>query len=165
MRIIPFLIKELEQEAATTRKFFKLIPTNKFDWKPHEKSMSVKALSVHIAEIPGWIGQVIHQDVIDFSATPYQPVPVNNTEDLFNLLEKSVSESLDALVKTNEDELLKTWTMKNGDQVLMAMTKYEAIRHSFAQLTHHRAQLGVDLRLLNIPIPGSYGPSADEKWG
>jgi len=162
MKILPFLLKELDQESKTTIKFLKLVPIDKFDWKPHPKSMSMKQLAVHIAEIPSWIDLSINTDGIDFAANPYQPTPVTNNQDLLDLLDNSVAKGFDALSKTDEDELLKTWTIKNGDQVLMAMSKYEAVRHSFSQSIHHRAQLGVYLRLLDIPIPGSYGPSADE---
>jgi len=162
MKILPFLLKELDQESTTTNKFLKLVPLERFDWKPHPKSMSLKQLSVHIADIPGWIDFAINTDGINFADSPYKPTPVNTTEELLDLLQTSVTKGYEALSKTNEDELLKTWTMKNGDRVLMAMSKYESVRHSFSQLIHHRAQLGVFLRLLNIPIPGSYGPSADE---
>ncbi|MCW9705641.1 DinB family protein [Fodinibius salsisoli] len=162
MELIPIFKKELRQEAETTRKFFPLVPDDKFDWKPHEKSMSLKELAVHVAEIPGWIESALSKDVLDF-ADGYEPTPVENTDDLLELLETSIQKSNTALDEANEDDLLPDWTMKNGDQVLMVMPKHEVIRHSLSQLTHHRAQLGVYLRLLDIPIPGSYGPSADEQ--
>ena len=163
MNVIPFLLTELDHESKTTEKFLKLVPVEKFDWKPHEKSMSMKQLATHIAEIPGWIEFMINEDVLDFATAPYEPAQVNNSDDLSKLHERSVAKAFEALTKTTEDKLLQTWTMKNGDQILMAMSKYEAIRHAFAQNIHHRAQLGVYLRLLDIPIPGSYGPSADEQ--
>lgn len=164
MKIIPFLIKELNQEATTTRKFLKLVSPDNFRWKPHEKSMEMKRLCVHIAELPTWIDLSINTDGIDFAAGDYKPTDVSSTEDLVNLLDQSEKKALAALESVKEeDDLLKTWTLKNGETLLQAMTKYEAIRHSYSQTTHHRAQLGVYLRLLNIPIPGSYGPSADEQ--
>ena len=162
MHIIPFLIKELEQEAVTTRKFLNLVKPENFQWKPHEKSMSVKQLCTHIAELPSWIDLSVHSDGIDFATSPYNPPAVESTSDLLNLFENSLQKASAALLKIKEDDLLLTWTLRDGDNILQAMTKYEAIRHSFSQTTHHRAQLGVFLRLLNIPIPGSYGPSADE---
>lgn len=162
MNVIPFLIKELEQEAKTTRKFLKLVSPDKFQWKPHEKSMDMKRLCVHIAELPSWIDMAVNTDGIDFAAGDYKPTNVSSTQDLLDLLDHSEKKALDALQSVSDEDLLKTWTIKNGDQLLSAMTKYEAIRHSYSQTTHHRAQLGVYLRLLNIPIPGSYGPSADE---
>ena len=163
MNVIPFLIKELEQEAKTTRKFLKLVKPEKFQWKPHEKSMEMKRLCVHIAELPTWVDMSVNTDGIDFASGDYKPSEVETTEDLVNLLDKSEEKALAALQKVTDEELLKTWTIKNGDQLLQAMTKYEAIRHAYSQTTHHRAQLGVYLRLLDIPIPGSYGPSADEQ--
>lgn len=164
MKIIPFLIKELEHEVNTTRKFFKLVPEDKFTWKPHEKSMEMKRLCVHIAELPTWIDLAINTDGINFATGDYKPTEVSSGEELINLLDQSEKKAIAALESVkDEDELLKTWTLKNGDTLLQAMTKYEAVRHAYSQTTHHRAQLGVYLRLLNIPIPGSYGPSADEQ--
>jgi len=163
MHILPFLLKELEHEATTTRKFLKLVDPEKFSWKPHEKSMDMKRLSVHIAELPSWIDLAVNTNGIDFAAGSYKSPQVNNTNELLDLFEKSQEKGIAALQNISEDGLLETWTIRNGDNILNAMTKYEAIRHSFSQTTHHRAQLGVYLRLLNIPIPGSYGPSADEQ--
>jgi uncharacterized damage-inducible protein DinB len=163
MSIIQLLLKEMEQEAAITRKMLPLVPDDKHDWKPHEKSMTMKQLAVHIAEIPSWVGTIINTEVLDFEAQGYKPTPVNNNKELLALFEKSVADSKAVLEKSNEEDILtKTWTMSSGKTVLLSMTKYEAIRHAFAQEIHHRAQLGVYLRLLNIPIPGSYGPSADD---
>ena len=161
MHILPFLLKELEQEAKTTRKFLKLVDPEKFSWKPHEKSMDMKRLSVHIAELPSWIDLAVNTDGINF-ANGYKSPEVNNSQDLLDLFEKSQEKAIAALQNISEDGLLETWTIRNGDTILNAMSKYEAIRHSFSQTIHHRAQLGVFLRLQNIPIPGSYGPSADD---
>jgi uncharacterized damage-inducible protein DinB len=162
MDLIPIFSKELEQEAQTTRKFLKLIPADKFNWKPHKKSMSLKQLSVHIAEIPAWIENALNTSGMDF-ADGYEPTPISDTDALQSLLEESVQKSKAALDEADEEDLLPDWTMRNGDQVLMVMPKHTVIRHSLNQLTHHRAQLGVYLRLLDIPVPGSYGPSADEQ--
>ncbi|SHF92045.1 Uncharacterized damage-inducible protein DinB (forms a four-helix bundle) [Fodinibius roseus] len=163
MELIPLFSNELKQEAETTRKFLTLVPDDKFDWKPHEKSMSLKELTVHIAEIPGWIESALSKDVLDFAEEGYEPTPVESTQELLNLHEASVQKGKTALNKAGEDDLLPDWTMRNGDQVLMVMPKHEVVRHSLSQVIHHRAQLGVYLRLLDIPIPGSYGPSADEQ--
>lgn len=92
----------------------------------------------------------------------YKPTPINDTNDLLQLFEKSFTSGKDSLSKAKEEDLLPAWTMRSGEMVHSVMTKYEVIRHAFSQTIHHRAQLGVYLRLLNIPIPGSYGPSADE---
>ncbi len=164
MNLTQLLVKEMEQEIATTRKMLALVPDDKFDWKPHEKSMSMKNLAIHIAEIPGWPEHILEHEVLDFAAQPYKPSPVSNNKELLDLLEKSYSKGKSLLEKSDDDTLVnKHWKMCMGETVLADLTKYEALRHSFAQTTHHRAQLGVYLRLLNIPIPGSYGPSADDQ--
>ncbi|HEY5465191.1 MAG TPA: DinB family protein [Hanamia sp.] len=163
MKIIPLLLKELDQESATTRKFLSLVPADKLDWQPHPKSMTMKRLATHIAELPSWIDISINTDGINFAGSPYNPPPVNNSKDLLDLFEKSLAKGKAALENANEEELPKKWTLSNGETVLSVMTKYEAVRHAFSQTIHHRAQLGVFLRLLDIPIPGSYGPSADDQ--
>lgn len=162
MQIIPLLLKELDQEAQTTRKMLQRVPADKFDWQPHQKSMPMKILAVHIAELPSWITMGLTSEELDFEKIPYQPTPVNDNAELLDLFERSLADGKASLSAAKEEDLLPTWTLRNGSQVLAVMTKYEVIRHAYAQTIHHRAQLGVYLRLLNIPIPGSYGPSADE---
>ena len=152
----------MNQEAQTTRKFLKRVPIDKFSWKPHEKSMSLQNLVVHIAELPGWVEMGLQTSGMDFATSPYQPTPVSNSEELQALFEESYENGKTALQGASENDLEKEWTLRNGDQIISVMSKYEVIRHAFSQTTHHRAQLGVYLRLLDIPIPGSYGPSADE---
>lgn len=162
MEIIPLLLKEMEQEATTTRKMLKLVPADKFDYKPHEKSMSMKQLAVHLAELPSWVKMSLNTTGLDFAASPYEQKEVSDSQELMSLFEKSFEEGKSALASATEEDLLPTWTMRMGEKVLSVWSKYEVIRHAFSQTTHHRAQLGVYLRLLNIPIPGSYGPSADD---
>lgn len=162
MEIIPMLLKEMEEEAQTTRKMLERIPNDKFNWQPHEKSMTIKSLATHIAEIPAWVAMAINTDELDFAKTPYEPEDINNTGELLALLERSLAEGRSELEKTNEAVLAELWTLRNGEQVYSVRKKVEVIRMAYCQTVHHRAQLGVFLRLLNIPIPGSYGPSADE---
>jgi uncharacterized damage-inducible protein DinB len=162
MNIIPLLLKEMEQEAVVTHKMLSRVPDDKWDWKPHEKSMSLKQLTTHIAELPGWVHMALTTPELDFAKMDYKPTPVKDTADLQQLHEKSFEKGKSALSKAREEDLLPEWKLRKGDQIFNVFTKYEVIRHSFSQITHHRAQLGVYLRLLNIPIPGSYGPSADE---
>lgn len=159
---IELLLKEMEQEAATTRKMLAIVPDDKYDWKPHPKSMSLRELAIHVAEITGWVHLVLTTDYLDFAETPYELAPVFENKALMELFEKSYSSGKEALSNATEDDLLKMWTMRSGEQIFSHETKAESIRHCFCQEVHHRAQLGVYLRLLNIPIPGSYGPSADE---
>ncbi len=162
MEILPLLKQEMEQEAITTRKMLERIPPDKLGWKPHEKSMTMQNLAVHIAELPTWVSMAFNTSELDFATMNYKPTEVHNTNDIVQLFEKSLTSGLQALSNAKEEDLLPNWTMRTGDKVHAVMTKYEVVRHAFAQTTHHRAQLGVYLRLLDIPIPGSYGPSADE---
>jgi uncharacterized damage-inducible protein DinB len=162
MSVIDLLLKELEEEIVLTRKMLQRIPDDKWDWKPHEKSMSMKSLVVHLAELPSWVSMGLHTSELDFAAMDYKPTEVTTPADVLTLFEGSVTTAREALKGASEDDLLPTWTMRSGDHVHAVMTKYEVIRHSFSQSIHHRAQLGVYLRLLDIPIPGTYGPSADE---
>lgn len=164
MNLTQLLVKEMEQEIATTRKMLALIPDDKFDWKPHEKSMTMKALATHVAEISGWPEHIVENEMIDFAADTYTQATVKDTNELLQLLETSYAKGRAAIEKCDDDTLVnKHWKMFFGETLLVDFTKYEAIRHSFAQTIHHRAQLGVYLRLNNIPIPGSYGPSADDQ--
>jgi uncharacterized damage-inducible protein DinB len=162
MNLIQMLVKEMDMEAVTTRKMLALVPVDKFDWKPHLKSMTMKQLAVHIAEIPAWVSLVLHTAEIDFEAQPYQPAQVTTNKELLDLLEKSVADGRRALEEANEKSFDETWTIRMGKTILGRDSKAESIRHAYCQTVHHRAQLGVYLRLLDIPIPGSYGPSADD---
>lgn len=162
MNIIELLLTEQSQEYPNTRKMLALVPDDKFDWKPHEKSMSMKQLTVHLAELPSWPSMILQTAELDFASFNYVPTPVNNTEELLSVFDKNLEKGRTALSAANEGQLNDFWTMRMGDQIISKNSKYEMIRHAFAQNIHHRAQLGVYLRLLNIPIPGVYGPSADD---
>ena len=164
MDIIQLLVKEFDEENQKTRAMLERIPEDKWDWKPHEKSMVFQSLVVHLAEIPAWVTMALYTSELDFEAMDYKPAVVNSREDVLKLHKKSVQQGRESLQQASESDLLPTWTMRHGDKIFSVMTKYEVIRHAIAQTIHHRAQLGVYLRLLDIPIPGSYGPSADEPW-
>ncbi len=163
MSIIELLQKEFEQEVQITRKMLSRVPNNNWDYRPHPKSMSMLSLTTHIAELPSWITMAMTTSELDFEATPYNPRTIESTEDLLNLFEESVQAGRASLSSATEEELQPTWVLRSGTTIHATFTKYEVIRHSLAQTIHHRAQLGVYLRLLDIPIPGSYGPSADEQ--
>ncbi len=161
MTFIEFFKKQFTEEGTTTRKMLSLIPDDKFDYKPHEKSMDMKRLAIHIADLPGWIHMTFTSDELDF-AQPYEQPAITNNAELMAYFEKRYIEGLSTLTPENESVLEKPWTLRNGDTIYSTDPKIDIIRMSFSQQIHHRAQLGVYLRLLNIPIPGSYGPSADE---
>ena len=162
MDIIQILLKELDYEANITRKMLQRVPADKLSWKPHAKSMDMSTLAVHIAELPGWVNMALTTSELDFATSEYKPTPVASSDDLIKIFEGALKKGRATLEKATEADLYPEWILRNGDQVYSVMNKYEVIRHSLNQTTHHRAQLGVYLRLLDIPIPGSYGPSADE---
>ena len=163
MTIANQMLAELQQEGIATRKILALVPIDKKDWKPHEKSMALGSLSRHVAEIYGWPKETIQDDELDFAKMDGNPVEVNSTEELLALFDKCIAKAKEVLEKTPDEEMSKPWTMRQGEMIFFTMPKAQVMRtwvlnHS----VHHRAQLGVYLRLLDIPIPGSYGPSADE---
>lgn len=162
MKIIDLLLKEIEEEAAITRKMLSIVPEDKYDWKPHPKSMSLMQLTTHIADLPSWVGMAVTSDELDFAANPYQPATVSNNAELLANFEQAYADGRAKLEATNEAILQEPWVLRNGDYIILTRNKYEVVRVSIAQTIHHRAQLGVFLRLLDIPIPGSYGPSADD---
>lgn len=164
MSLIKIFLKELEQEAQTTRKMLVRVPTEKFDWQPHPKSMTVKRLITHIADLPGWIDMALTTDQLDFQNTDWKEPEVANTGEVLAFFEQQVVKGNVALENASEDIMEKEWILRSGETVYGRWTKAEVIRMSLNQIVHHRAQLGVFLRLLDIPIPGSYGPSADEQF-
>jgi uncharacterized damage-inducible protein DinB len=162
MSQIQIFLKEMEQEAQTTRKMLQRVPNDKYDWKPHEKSMSVRSLATHLAELPSWVSMTLTTSELDFAANPYTAAPISNTTELLDYFEKNLADGRSHLEKADEAELDKSWTLRNGEEIYSTSSKSEVIRMTYCQIVHHRAQLGVFLRLLDVPIPGSYGPSADE---
>lgn len=162
MHITSLLLNELDYEVGIARKMLALVPEDKFDWKPHPKSTAMRQLAVHIAELPAWITLGFETTELDFETSPYAPAPVGSTSDILKMLEQSYESGKKTLTHATDDDLLPSWTLRNGQEIYAVMTRYELSRHSLNQITHHRGQLGVYLRMLNIPIPGSYGPSADE---
>ncbi|MCW3090649.1 MAG: hypothetical protein JWP81_1718 [Ferruginibacter sp.] len=160
--MIKTFLKELQKEGKTTSKMLALIPDDTYLWKPHQKSMTMQQLSTHIAELPGWVPMVLATNELDFASSPYEGSKISSTKDLLEDLEKNLANSTTALEAASEEQLDDPWTLRNGETIYSTSPKAEVIRMTFSQIIHHRAQLGVYLRLLNIPIPGSYGPSADD---
>ena len=161
MTRIEAFLKEIEEEAQTTRKMLSRVPDDKFDWKPHTKSMNIRRLATHIAELPAWVTLALTTDELDFATSPYTLPEINTTVGLLDFFEKSLTNGKSRLVNENEDKLDEPWVLREGDVIYSTRSKAEVIRMAYCQVVHHRAQLGVYLRLLDVPIPGSYGPSAD----
>lgn len=161
MTIIEFFKQQFIEEAVTTRKMLSRVPDDQFDYKPHEKSMVMKSLVTHIADLPGWFHLTLTTDELDFQKA-YEMPEITNNKELLTYFDKRYSDGLSTLIAENEKQLSKPWTLRNGETIYATNPKVAVLRMSMSQQIHHRAQLGVYLRLLNVPIPGSYGPSADE---
>ncbi|MFT4022821.1 MAG: DinB family protein [Flavihumibacter sp.] len=156
-------LTEVENEGRTTRRFLAIVPDDKFDWKPHPKSMDIKTLANHLVDIASWPGLMLTTSELDFQNMAGYDYPDENTAaGLLAFFDKNLAKTVSALQTATAEDLEQTWTMRSGDAIYMKDPKRVVIRHAIDQNIHHRAQLGVFLRLLNIPIPGTYGPSADE---
>jgi uncharacterized damage-inducible protein DinB len=157
------LIAEIEQEAKVAREVISRIPADKFDWKPHEKSMTFGRLASHVAEMFGWTPATIMQPELDFAKFDYKPFEPKTNEELVEFLDKNVAEAIETLRNATDDVFAENWTMRNGETEYFTMPK-AAVMRSFVMnhIVHHRGQLSVYLRLNDIAVPSMYGPSADE---
>ena len=160
------MLVEFGEEAKLTRKMLERVPYDNPQWRPHEKSMTMQRLSSHIAEIPFWMMKALYSDGLDFLQSGSMPERfyANSRDELLGKFSSMYEESSKALENAGDDLLNGLWTMRRGDQVIYRMTRVVVIRKwVFDHTIHHRGQLSVYLRLNNIPVPGMYGPSADEK--
>lgn len=156
------LLAELEQEAKTTRKLLERVPEQKFSWQPHEKSMSLGRLATHVAEMMGWLEATLNLNELDL-AGDYQPVVANTNKELVALFDKNLARCVELLNKATDEQLHQPWRLRKGDHVLFELPKIAVIRSMvFNHVIHHRGQLSVYLRLLDVPLPSIYGPTADE---
>ena len=155
---------ELQHEAIATRKMLERFPEGKADWSPHEKSMKLGHLASHIADVPNWIPPTIKQDEMDFSKDDYKPVSFTTAAELVAHFDRSLADALDVLQTVSDEDLLKVWRLRSGEQVFFEMPRIQVLRGMVMNhLIHHRGQYSVYLRLHDIPLPGVYGPSADEQ--
>lgn len=162
MKLLPLLLQELREEGATTRKFLEQVPDDNLGWKPHEKSMSLIQLATHVAELPTWVPLAINTSELDFAVSEYKPVELKSSAELVAYFDKNLEDALKQLEGADEEKLVtENWKLRSGEAIFVDTTKYGMIRVSLSQTIHHRAQLGVCFRLLNIPVPPSYGPTAD----
>lgn len=159
---VALLYPELEAELAVTRDMLSRVPWDKAAWKPHAKSMQLSALAAHVAQLPNFLTTMAATDVLDFKAEDFAPPPLTSTADLVALFDAEVAKMHEALAAMTWDKLNGSWKMVMGDQTWIDNQRAFLLRHmGINHLVHHRAQLGVYLRLLDVAIPGSYGPSAD----
>jgi uncharacterized damage-inducible protein DinB len=164
MTIAELLLPEVDQEMATTRRVLERVPDDKLGWKPHDKSFSMGDLASHIANTVAWTDVTMKQTEFDLAtATPEQMNrAARDRAELLAWFDANVASARASLARPDADYFVP-WTLRTGDNVLFTMPRYTCVR-SFClnHIVHHRAQLGVYLRLNNIPVPGAYGPSADE---
>ena len=156
-------IGELQYEATATRKILERIPADKFDYKPHEKSMTMARLAVHVAEMINWAKVTVTTTELDFAAEQPKPFEPQTTGELVEYFEKNLTEAIEALKNTSDEAMFETWTLRNGEAVYLTMPRIQTLRGMvFNHIWHHRGQLSVYLRLNDIAVPEIYGPSADE---
>ncbi|MFB3827082.1 MAG: DinB family protein [Bryobacteraceae bacterium] len=170
MSIAETLLPDFDDEAAITRKFLELIPDDKLSWKPHRKSMELGQLAWHLAEIPGWCLAILGGDILKMSqadAAQYAHSHAGKQRaDMLANFDRKLPEARAALAKAGDDDLNRRWKMEWEGQVVIDSPRKDVLRKSVLNhMVHHRAQLGLYLRLNDIPIPGPYGPSADEMGG
>jgi uncharacterized damage-inducible protein DinB len=162
MTYAEMFLPEFEQEMATTRRVLERVPDDKGRWKPHPKSFSLAHLAQLVSSMPGWIANTIGQDAIDLAASPgYSD---EKTATLLGSFDAHVADARTALSQGRDGDDAQPWSLKFGDKVLMTMPKGAAVRQHLNHHVHHRAQLAMYLRLLDVPVPSMYGPTADEPW-
>ena len=154
---------ELEQEAAVTRRLLERVPVEKAEWKPHEKSMTLGRLAGHVAELPGWGATMFSEDT-DFSTGSHKPFVPSTVEELLARFDQSVARFRQAAEATGDEQMKERWQLRQGDQVFIDLPRAAAVRGvALNHMIHHRGQLSVYLRLLDVPLPSIYGPTADEQ--
>jgi uncharacterized damage-inducible protein DinB len=163
MKLVDSLRREFEHEAQTTRRHLERLPDDRLDWQPHEKSYTARGLASHIVECVGWTGSIFTSDEFNFDPATYKPYVAVSVVDLLKTFDEKVAEGKRALAGAAEDDLEQPWRMKMRGRVRFEKSKADVFRDfTLSHVIHHRGQLSVYLRLLGVPVPGSYGPTADE---
>lgn len=169
MTIASLLLPALDQELATARRFLERVPDDKLGWRPHLKSMTLGRLATHVAELPSWISFALCQDALDVmpEGRPIESWPVvPNTAELLAQFDRLAGKARETLAGAGDELFSEPWTLKVAGTDIWTKPRYEVYAvMAMHHLVHHRAQLGVYLRLLDVPVPCSYGPSADEEPG
>lgn len=163
MAIIDEMIQEFRREAGSTRKLLERLPDGDWDWKPHEKSFTLGRLASHLAEVLGWVPVTMKQDEFVVDMATYRPFAGSNREEVLRAFDQCAEEAVSAMEGTPDEAMARTWTMKVGERVALRMPRAAVVRaFILSHLIHHRAQLGVYLRMRDVAVPSVYGPSADE---
>jgi len=158
------LLPEFDHETGVTRRLLERLPDDKFEWTPHPKSMPLGRLAAHVAEVLTWLPETVHKNEINWDTTaPSQPKNFPTRADVLKYFDESRDAARSALAGVSDAELMQPWSFKKDGQVVFSQPKVGVIRSMVLNhMIHHRAQLGVYLRMQNVPLPAMYGPSADE---
>ncbi len=163
MSLSQSLLPEFDQEMANTRRLLERVPTDKFAWTPHDKSSPLGRLATHVANLPSMASLAVGTDGLDVSTRRDTLPKAETTEQLLEIFDKSSAAARASIASASDEALFQTFTLRNGDRVMFSLPKISALRIFFlSHVIHHRGQLTVYLRLNDIPVPGLYGPSADE---
>ncbi|HEY3457729.1 MAG TPA: DinB family protein [Bryobacteraceae bacterium] len=167
MRISDTLLPEFDQEMASTRKVLERCPESKFGWRPHAKSWTMAELATHVANLPDWANETLKKDSLDYApadgSQPYKREAARSSQELLADFDKNVASARAAITETSDEGYAKLWTLLAGGQKIFSIPRVAVLRSFvFNHIIHHRGQLSVYLRLNDIPVPGMYGPSADE---
>ena len=162
MALIDGMLQELEQEAQTTRRVLERVPDNQLSWRPHEKARTLGELALHVAMVPGAVAELVATQSTVQAPQFTDPSP-NNASELIPALDESIAKAKRLLIGMDDTALMATWRMMQGERELFAVTRVALLRSIMLNhWYHHRGQLTVYLRELDVPIPSIYGPSADE---
>jgi uncharacterized damage-inducible protein DinB len=163
MKLVDSLRREFEHEAQTTRRLLERLPDDRLDWQPHKKSYTARGLASHIVECVAWTESIFTSDEFNFDPATYRPYVAASVADLLKTFDQKVAEGTRALAGAAEADLDQPWRMKMRGRVRFEKSKADVFRDfTLSHVIHHRGQLSVYLRLLDVPVPGSYGPTADE---
>ena len=166
MPINELLLVELDEEMKKTRTALARVPADKKDFAPHPKSMPLGKLAPHVAELAAFGLTVLTTPELDFATGSYKPLPFESTAQLLQVLDQGAAKVREALKNTPDDTWRQSWKLSAGDKTIFEGSRFLAYRQMFINhLVHHRAQLGVYLRLNEEPVPATYGPSADDRMG
>jgi len=157
------MLNEFRQEVATTRRMLERVPEQKLSWKPHAKSMTLGQLASHIASVPGGVARILQQDSFDVNQGTFVPAQPKSMQEVLTVFEQSVRDAEQCLQNMTDDRAPSNWRLLRGDRELMTLPRVGFARSIMMNhWYHHRGQLSVYLRLLDVPLPVIYGPSADE---
>ncbi|MBS1911356.1 MAG: damage-inducible protein DinB [Bacteroidetes bacterium] len=163
MSISETLLPEFDQEMATTRRLLARVPSEKGEWKPHPKSFALGHLAQLVSWMPGWITNTLSQTELNLAGGA--GYSFETTETLLEGFDTNVREAREAIASATDQDYSVPWSLKAGDNVLFTSPRGTVVRQHINHLIHHRGQLSVYLRLIDVPIPSIYGPTADEPWG